>query len=50
MVVFEKWFPSPYGVIFILTMFRIRSIRKDLCECFRLLTELYSFLRLWKIC
>ena len=38
-------FPSPYGVIFILT-WRARIIMKKYGkECFRLLTELYSFLQ-----
>ena len=36
-------FPSPYGVIFILTLYK-RLAMKAIEDCFRLLTELYSFL------
>ena len=41
-------FPSPYGVIFILTNFS-RIVKKRARRiCFRLLTELYSFLQYGK--
>ena len=38
------WFPSPYGVIFILTHIKDSSHTSETKHSFRLLTELYSFL------
>ena len=39
-----KPFPSPYGVIFILTKIVSKSFTTHQAKNFRLLTELYSFL------
>ena len=39
----KQKFPSPYGVIFILIVYKVLE-NVGVAKCFRLLMELYSFL------